>query len=265
MDKIIWADEAWTPFTDNPYSRDGNYGAEWSAFIYDETQSFYSNVIPGTRVYVLSVNPHIDRDGARLRDFTAYENAHGRTVIVKAPAAERDRMLTQIQQSPAVPGSGRIREHDPHYLVHSTTAEAWTDIQQAGALLSPEELRRRGRNVHEIGLKTLLEPADYSDYVMLDVMGGCGEIVVNSRQLGYVCTDPDRPYTPGVRLYFDAHRLIADGLAVRDGLHVLKVKESLPLHPYMLTSVSADLLPEQTVWTPTTYTEAANNYFLEHV
>ena len=30
---------------------------------------------------------------------------------------------------------------------------------------------------------------DYSEYIMLDVLNGCGEIVVNSRQLGYVCTD----------------------------------------------------------------------------
>ena len=53
----------------------------------------------------------------------------------------------------------------------------------------------------EIGLKMLLEPMDYSDYVMLDVLEGCGELVVNSRQLGYVCTDPNIPYSPGIRLY----------------------------------------------------------------
>lgn len=40
MGKIIWADEDWTPFADNPYSRDGSYGSEWLMFIYDETQPY---------------------------------------------------------------------------------------------------------------------------------------------------------------------------------------------------------------------------------
>jgi hypothetical protein len=31
----------------------------------------------------------------------------------------------------------------------------------------------------------------YSDYVMLDVPDGCGELVVNSRQIGYICVDPN--------------------------------------------------------------------------
>ncbi|WP_203457086.1 hypothetical protein [Paenibacillus tepidiphilus] len=265
MNNILWADRDWTPVAANPFSPDGTYGPNWSAFVYGEEQPYYSNVWPGSRVYVLSVNPQIDIHGTRLRDFADYENAHGRTVIVRAPAAQQEQAMAQFHPSLSGGSLCGIREHDPRYLVHSTTLESWTAIKRTGALLSPAELRRRQCAVHEIGLKALLEPADYSDYIMLDVLEGCGEIVVNSRQLGFVCTDPSRPYTPGVRLYFDSHRLISDGLAVRDGLHVLKVKDCLPLRPYMLMCIGRKMLPQREVWTPTTYTDAANSYFLEQV
>ena len=110
-----------------------------------------------------------------------------------------------------------------------------------------------------------MEPKDYSDYIMLDILNGCGELVVNSRQLGYVCIDSDVPYNPGVRLYFDAYKIIRDGLAVRDGLHILKVKNELPLKEYLTMAVTEDMSLSRESWTPTTYTEWANKHFLSNV
>lgn len=110
----------------------------------------------------------------------------------------------------------------------------------------------------------MLEPKDYSDYIMLDILDGCGELVVNSHQLGYVCTNPHMEYKPGVGLYFDAHKIIQNGLGVRDGLHILKVKNRLFLAKYMVMSVNEQML-KPNIWTLTTYTENANNYFLNHI
>lgn len=43
------------------------------------------------------------------------------------------------------------------------------------ALLSPDELKKAGIEVNEIGLSPMLWPKDYSDYVMLDRPDGCSE------------------------------------------------------------------------------------------
>ena len=86
------------------------------------------------------------------------------------------------------------------YMVHSTTLRPWESIQEKGALLPPNLLKKNGIQIHEIGLKPMLEPKDYSGYVMLDVLNGCGELVVNSRNRGFVCPGPNAEYTPGVRL-----------------------------------------------------------------
>lgn len=99
---------------------------------------------------------------------------------------------------------------------------------------------------------------------MLDVLDGCGELVVNSRQLGYVCLDSNIEYIPGVRIYFNAYKIIADGLATRDGLHVLKVFERLPLDKYMVMAIDDSMLSKQG-WTPTAYTYRSNEYFLKHM
>ncbi|MFL0198861.1 hypothetical protein ACJDU8_25415 [Clostridium sp. WILCCON 0269] len=98
---------------------------------------------------------------------------------------------------------------------------------------------------------------------MLDILNGCGEIVVNSRQLGYVCVDPNMLYNPGIRLYFDVHKIIKDGLGTRDGVHILKVKKKLPLNKYLVQVVSKKCLDYKDTWTPTTYTKYSNRFFSE--
>lgn len=154
-----------------------------------------------------------------------------------------------------------FRESDYPYMVHSTTLQNWDSIQKDGAIFSPNMLKMKGRTVQEIGLKALLEPNDYSDYIMLDKPDGCGELVVNSRNLGHICLNPTCSYTPGVRLYFDVKKMIADRIVVRDGFHILKVKDKLPLNHYLLLAITAEDFPLNIDWTPTLFTEKANRLF----
>lgn len=261
---IFYADKTWSPLNANPFSTDGEYGEDWSAFIYDTAIDYYSNVLKNAKVYTLRVSPAIDTAYVRLRDFVKYELSYNRNVIIYMEESKRYQ-VREIIDNETLEGTTTVRETDSRWLVHSTTEELWEKIKETGALLSPSELKKRQIAVHEIGLKELLEPKDYSEYIMLDILNGCGEIVVNSRQLGHICLDSNIPYKPGVRLYFDAHRIIKDGLAARDGLHVLKVKNELPLNKYLENVVTDKLLPNNNIWTPTLYTECANKYFEDSI
>lgn len=260
MCKIYKAPIGWNPTELNPFTQVGSYGKQWSAFIYDEEIQHYSNIFNDTKVYVLRVNPETDSKYERLFDYLTYETKHRRNVILSLPKYIDFNEI--IEMFNFFPFDNKFRERDSKYLVHSTTKEAWNSIKKFGALLSPNELKKQGINILEIGLKRMLEPDDYSDYVMLDVLEGCGELVVNSRQLGYVCTNPDRDYIPGIRLYFDAESIIKDGLGVRDGLHILKIKDKLSLNKYLVERVSSNLFNIED-WTPSTFTNLANKYFLE--
>lgn len=192
----------------------------------------------------------------------SYETKYNRKIIIKTDIEVRhivDKLLRELSNKNV------IRDTDPRWLVHSTTKASLENIKNSKFLYSPSELREQGIMIHEIGLKDYLEPKDYSDYIMLDILDGCGEIVINSRQLGYVCTDGSVLYTPGVRLYFDAHKIIEDGLAVRDGIHILKVEKQLSLEKYLKMIVTKEMALEEMSWTPTMYTKWANEYFLKHV
>lgn len=259
MPKIFFAEQRWDATKTNPFSYDGLYGENWSAFIYDKTISSYKNHVLDAKLYSLTVNPEIDKNYDRLNDFIYYEMHNGRNVIVKASFDLKNIIKTDNCDLKT------IRSDDPRWVVHSTTYDSWHDIKQMGRLLSPNMLRKLGKEINEIGLKPLIEPSDYSDYIMLDVLNGCGELVVNSRNLGYVCTEPNISYSPGIRIYFDMYEIIHNGLAVRDGLHILKVLNELPLYPYMKMSIDKTMLAKQSVWTPTDFTSSSNEYFLNNL
>lgn len=256
---IYTSDSEWNPTLLNPFTEDGAYGENWSAFLYDDTIAYFSNVYPDTKVYTLRFSPTADIGNLRFFDFLQYELSYGRNVIVKfCVGMDGQGILNRFWQ---IGNETSYRESDGEVLVHSTTLSAWKQIKQDGALLSPSELKKNGKTICEIGLAPMLEPKDYSDYVMLDVPNGCGELVVNSRNLGYVCTDPNAPYTPGVRLYFDVKKLFADGLVTRDGVHPVKIKDRLSLDGYLLAVISAKEFPDDIEWTPTLFTERANELF----
>ncbi|MGN1410101.1 MAG: hypothetical protein ACI4XJ_07985 [Eubacteriales bacterium] len=256
---IYIADSKWNPTLPNPFTADGSYGENWSAFIYDDSTPYFSNVYPDTKVYVLKFAPAADPENLRFFDFLWYEQSYGRNVIVRfCSGMNANEILSRFHNMNNVVN---YRISDGEVLVHSTTLSSWESIKREGALLSPSMLRRKGQAIREIGLNVMLEPKDYSDYVMLDIPNGCGELVVNSRNLGYVCTDPNVPYSPGIRLYFDVKRLFRDGLVTRDGLHPVKIRGKLPLDGYLLAAISSKDFPYEIQWTPTKFTEKANELF----
>lgn len=256
---IYIADSTWYPTDTNPFTEDGTYGSKWSAFIYDLDIGYFTNIYPYAKLHVLRFSPDIDKEHIRLFDFLTYELSYRRNVILKV--CEGITAGDLLRQYNTISHEIIYRSNDEEYMVHSTTLKTWEKIKMDKSLLSPNMLKTLGREVIEIGLKPMIEPADYSDYIMLDVLNGCGELVVNSRQLGYVCTDPNIIYTPGIRLYFDVRKMIRDKIVVRDGLHLLKVKDSLPLGDYLIAVISAEDFPEEIKWTPTLFTEKANQLF----
>ena len=90
------------------------------------------------------------------------------------------------------------------------------------------------------------------------------ETIVASYQAGRFVLDDDAIYEPGVRLYFDNHRIIRDNQIVRDGLHTAKVHKRLPLSPYLLAAIGVhDLDPRRKVkmWTPRLFVERSDEAF----
>jgi hypothetical protein len=202
----------------------------------------------------------------RLADFLKYEDAHGRRVIVSFPP-DTDAIVTRALAE--TPDRSEIRPDDPRWWVHSTPLPNWEKIQACGELRAHVRLQQEGLSQPGVGLFAFGEPADYSEYVMLAWALAIGpEHVVSSQQKGCLITEDDTPYEPGVRLYFDGHRIIRDGLAVSDGLHLLKVHDHLPLDPYLVAAITArDLDPtgEVRTWTPWTFLNESNECFFVHI
>jgi len=198
-----------------------------------------------------------------LADYIRYEFLHGRQCIISIPP---DMGKIFIERALAVtPEWSVIRSHDPKWIVHSTTVHGWAAIQACGELKSQARLHSEGVAIPNHGSEWFGEPEDYTEYI---IMGDTGaedtELVVASHLSDLKIEDRRAPYTPGARLFLDAHRLISDGLVVRDGIHVAKVYDHLPLDPYLIAAVTpADIDPKGkiTVWTPRTFCLATLKYF----
>jgi hypothetical protein len=208
--------------------------------------------------FCITLNPNSDDFAYHVADFIRYENAHGRKVRI------RPRNFDPSDALESVPENGSmLRSYDPPILIHSTTLAAYEKITRDGQLKSTSLLRKEGKSQNAIGFLPLGEPPDYLYYVMFGSGPAC-EVVVNSHLHGKPCFDLNAPYQPQARMYFDAHKMIKDGLAVRDGTHIFKVYEALPLEGYLLRTVLAGdvSLPDGAEhWTPTLFTEAANALF----
>lgn len=268
ISKYFIAPSSWTPDLANPFSNDGNYGIRWSGFCLNKKiQSKYSIGKQGLGLFTLVVNPLFEGWQYRLGDFLQYEIYHGRKVILWNPE-EWDYVAIIKAVINNDFRENVVRPYDERWVVHSTTHDLWGKIAESGCLKSLRRLRNENVEISGIGLEPLGEPDDYMDYVMFDTINGCCEMVVSSRQKGKICLDANAPYIPGVRMYFDAYAIIQDSLMVRDGAHVLKVYDRLPLKPYLKMVLNESDVPyvnEQRIWTPTLFTEAANKKFLEVV
>lgn len=263
------APRGWGRTQPNPFAADGAYGTAWACFeIRDVADDRHYIGREGSGLFCFRAGRNVCHLEARLADFLRYETQHGRHVIVAAPPdIDVDAMATRaLRDTP--PGSV-LRPEDTRWLVHSTPLDRWPAIQASGRLKSTARLRQEGTDTHGIGRRELGEPVDYGDYVALGHTDGVGpEVVVASIERGCLATDEHAPYLPGVRLYFDAHRIIEAGLAVRDGVHTIKVRDELPLHPFVVAAIDAeqaDPQGEMLTWTPAKFLTMANARFLSTV
>lgn len=150
-----------------------------------------------------------------------------------------------------------LRDYETPILVHSTSMENWYQIQENGMLKSWNKLNTSEKE--PIG-KQLGDPVHFSDYIMFGG-GVSGEIVVNSKQSGKIVMDIDAEYKTGARLYFDAEKIAKDGLLVRDGAHI-KVKDCLPLEPYLIWTATWDKVGlESQISTPRIFSTRADIVF----
>lgn len=154
-----------------------------------------------------------------------------------------------------------LRDYETPVLIHSTSLEAWTQIQRDGMLKCFNRLRAENVICEETPIGALLgDPEHFSDYIMFGGGRG-GEIVLSSKQKGEIVMDPDAEYTTGARLYFDAEKIARDGLIVRDGFHI-KVKDSLPLEPYLIWTATWETVGlESQISTPRIFSEKADEVF----
>ena len=150
-----------------------------------------------------------------------------------------------------------LRDYETPILIHSTSMENWYQIQKDGMLKSWNNLSLSEKE--PIG-KQLGDPDHFSNYIMFGG-GVSGEIVVNSKQSGKIIMDINAEYKTGARLYFDAKKIAKDGLLVRDGAH-MKVKDSLPLEPYLIWTATWNKVGlESQISTPRIFTELSDEKF----
>jgi len=194
-----------------------------------------------------------------IGDFIGFYEANGKNAILVM--SETDYVKVQNEYSSHKYNDSFLRENEPSVLVHSTSMNSWKQIEQDGMLKCWSRLKSENviSDASPIGIK-LGDPSDISDYIMFG--GGiAGEIVVNSKQRGKITMDVDSEYLTGARLYFDAKKIAKDGLLVRDGSH-LKVKDALPLHPYIIWVATWDNIGlESQISTPRIFAEQSDRVF----
>lgn len=249
----------------NPFARDGAYDRGWTIITLKSLPQAQSGIHlmqekTPDGIYHMTLN----RDAALFdtlgADILQYETSYGRKILlasdrpVDETAAWVDGFTTYFKEPV-------VRTSDPRFLVHSTPLPTYTQIKRDGMLKCTSRLRRGGIIVSPVGFDVLGEPEDYLDHIMFAAGGVTPEIVVNSHLCGIESYDTDVAYVPQARMYFDAHRVIRDGLFVRDAGY--KVHDHLPLEPYLLCVVTAGdlVLPEgEAYWTPAVFAREADAY-----
>jgi hypothetical protein len=267
----IKAPPGWAYTDANPFTRDGSYGLASSCFcLLDGDDDQFHTGRSGRGPFSARFGRRVTDLESRLVDFIRYENAHNRTVILSFPKdVDVDGLLARARLQ--TPPADLVRLGDPEIVVHSTTRAAWESIVADGELRAASYLdldRERSPSAEELSEIERYyqdEPTEYADYVMVGLMDSTApELVLASNRAGSFVWSEDAVYEPGARLYLDNHRIIADGLCTRDGLHVAKVHERLPLAPYLLAAITVDDLDPEDVsaeWTPKTFVARANASF----
>lgn len=246
----------------NPFSEDGLYGSSWVQLVIAEITA-YSMITRKTILFQLTVSKCYEGWQFRVMDYISYQLGYGRNVILTAdPEHYEEAQKVYLGHRLRDPF---LRYYEPKYLIHSAPPAALQHILRDGALKSWTRVKAEGHISEDspIGAK-LGDPENFRDYIMLGE-GLAPEVVVNSREKGFICMDADCEYSPGARFYFDTSQLISVGLLVRDGCHY-KVKDELPIHLALFTATVPKLSLDGCRITPNIFTEAADiafNTFLQ--
>ena len=234
----------------------------WIKFKLTTSKEYEMFVGTEDNMYTLKVSKYYSHWEYSLFDFIGYEESYNKNIILHITAADFEQAKKKYKNHHFK--ETQIRDYEAEVLVHSTPWESWEKIQTDGTLKSWHTLKQKNPDfeAEPIG-KQLGDPENYSHYIMFSNGHVASEIVVLSRQSGYIDMDQDKAYQTGARLYFDMNAIAQDGLLVRDGAH-LKVKNELPLKKYLIwvgTWKSVGL--ENQISTPLEFTTKANHVFNE--
>lgn len=210
--------------------------------------------------YTIKVSRNTCNDWAMaIGDFVGFCEANGKNAILVMSVIELATALEAYEGHSY--NETLLRDNEPTIFVHSTPMNNWEMIKQDGMLKCWSKLKKENIVDEEQPIGSRLgDPIDFSDYIMFGG-GVTGEIVVNSKQLGFIEMDTNVNYLTGARLYFDGKKMAEDGLIIRDGCH-LKVKDTLPLNPYLICALTwEDIGLESQTSTPKTFTEMCDSRF----
>ena len=212
--------------------------------------------------YVLKVGKyHLNREMA-LGDFIDYHKAAGHKIVLALSEEALDDALNSYKGHSC--RDSFLRDYESPVLIHSTIQKCYEHIIKDDCLKSWNRLYKEGFFTDEEPIGKLLgDPLELRNHILFG-FGVTGEIVVSSKEKHRIEMDWDQPYQPGARLYFDMKRIAEDGLLIRDGSEI-KVKDMLPLKPYLIWAATAKELDlEQETVTPRQFAEKADRYFREH-
>lgn len=241
----------------NPFSENGLYNDNWVELsITNSTE--YQMITDKTIIFSFKISKLCEGWQLRAMDFIMYQKLYNRNVIVTAE--KKDFEEAQAAYYGHSIYDKYLRSYEPEVLVHSTTPEAYLHIQEEGVLKSWNKLKSNNIINEDKPIGSLLgDPYDFSDYIMLGE-GISIEIIVNSKEKGYINMDIDCEYTPGARFYFYTSQLISSGMLVRDGCHY-KVKDALPINHALFCATIENVDMKENKITPKTFSQAADEAF----
>lgn len=237
------------------------YDASWIVLILTDSNEYQQFVGSNNGcAYTIKLSRSLCKDWMMvIGDFIGFNEANNKNIILVLSEVDYTAALNHYKGHKY--NEAFLRENEPSVLVHSTSMNSWKQIKQDGMLKCWNRLKSENAisETAPIGIK-LGDPSDISDYIMFG--GGItGEIVVNSKQKGKITMDANSEYLTGARLYFDTEKIAKDGLLVRDGSH-LKVKDALPLDPYLIWVATWDSIGlESQTSTPKIFSEQSDRVF----
>ena len=224
----------------------------------DDYQMMVGNNIAG--VYTVKVSKNYTGWEMSVCDFLQFQESRHKNILLSI--GQEDLEKAQQLYKGHKYNDPFLRENEPDVLVHSTTYENWESIKKDRFLkswnvLNHEKLIWEDKPIgQELG-----DPLDFRNFIMFSSGSISSEIVVLSKQNGKIMMNQDMTYKTGARLYFDSKKIAADGLLIRDGIH-LKVMDKLPLEPYLLWYATWDKVGLNShISTPKEFTEKSNMMF----